>query len=82
MKHKFRYSINSLGYQNQVEYNTIEEARAALREMVEGDLIDCRRRYGSACKVETGKDSYTVKVGNAQSVSVWSSHSIVKLLIR
>lgn len=58
-------------------FTDLTEARRVLRELIADDVATVRRRYGQATKVKNGEDNYSVFIGCAQSVSMWSSRAIV-----
>ena len=72
-----KFWIVSLGYDGGPDFSTLSEARAALAEMVGDSLAKCRAHFGAACKMKLGTDSYAVKIGNAQSISIYSTFTII-----
>ena len=70
------YIVKSAGYDHCPEFRNLAEARACLAEFVSESMARCKRRFGSACRVKNGADNYTIRIGNAQSVSVWATHWI------
>jgi hypothetical protein len=73
------HTILSLGYDGGPEFPTLEKAKSALTEIVNEALEACRKRFGKATKIKIGENSYKILIGDKHSVSVWSTHTILKL---
>jgi hypothetical protein len=73
------YVIWTSGHEPGPPIATLEAARQELAELVAESLAECRRKFGQATKVRHSEDSYTVTIGDRHSVSIWATHSIIKL---
>jgi hypothetical protein len=71
-----RYQLIESGRECGPEFDTLEEARAALTDAVVEAKQDCRRVYGNATARALGKDSCAVTPWHDSSV-LWTTLSIL-----
>jgi hypothetical protein len=71
------YQILELGRECGPEFNTLGEARIALKEMLDQAMESCRKKCGSAALVKIGLDNYAVKMGSRHSSAYWTVLTIV-----
>lgn len=71
------YIVYTQGYENCPEFAQIGKAREYLRELVAESYAGAKRKYKTARKHKTGKDSYSITLGSDSRSALWMAHSIV-----
>lgn len=73
-----RYLVQSYGYTNCPQFNSYDEAKQCLNEIVADEMKACKRRFGKAVKRVLGKDNYEITLAGRHS-PLWSAHFICEI---
>jgi hypothetical protein len=68
--------IHSQGFMNHPQFGTVKEAVKAVREQVKIDVVDCRRKFGSAVVKVYNDRVWTVQATKEDMGPMWSRHNI------